>query len=159
MVSLYSQICCKIQNKVTKVKRSPNLVKFKRKRKLFLTPGEREKIWGETGPYSEAYLIFETRILDDEISRIFLEVEVAINPLTFEIVKKHRRQFKNDKRIQDILEYAQYEYDERGYEASLFSAPYEPDLLEVANKVLQEAEESIIRMHKFAMNYFDTNTN
>lgn len=46
-----------------------------------LTKKDTDKLWGEEGPYSEARLIVETRILDDRVSRIFLVVEVSINPL------------------------------------------------------------------------------
>lgn len=129
------------------------------KRKLLLSNEQKGKIWGESGPYSEVYFIIETRILDDTISRVFLKVEVSINPLTFELVKKHKEQFKSDKRIQDILEYAQYRDEAHGYEASLFSVPYDSELLDTANKVLQETEEAIITMHKFVMNHFDVHKN
>jgi len=55
-----------------------------------LTQKQIDQLWGEHGPYSEAKLIIETRILDDRVSRIFIVVEVAINPLTFEIISKIR---------------------------------------------------------------------
>ena len=53
-----------------------------------LTQKDKDKLWGDSGPYTEVKLIFETRILDDKVSRIFILVEVYINPLTFEIIKK-----------------------------------------------------------------------
>ena len=43
-------------------------------------------LWGETGPYSQANLRKEARILDDQVSRVFLVVEADINPTTFEII-------------------------------------------------------------------------
>lgn len=135
------------------------MIKPRYKRKLLLNKEQRKNIWGESGPYSEAYFIIETRILDDTISRVFLEVEVSISPLTFEFIEKHKEQFKDNQRIRNILEYAAYTDEAHGYKASLFSVPYGPDLLETANKVLQETEEAIITMHKFVMNHFDIHTN
>lgn len=45
-----------------------------------------DKLWGEEGPYSEVKIIKQLRILDDQISRIFIEVEVYVNPFTFETI-------------------------------------------------------------------------
>jgi len=69
-----------------------------------LTKKQKDMLWGETGPYSQANLTKQVRILDDEISRVFLVVEVEINPTTFEIVEKHRSddEFKNDIKIQQL---------------------------------------------------------
>ncbi|MBI2634831.1 hypothetical protein HYW82_04155 [Candidatus Peregrinibacteria bacterium] len=67
-----------------------------------LTQKQRDQLWGEHGPYSEAKLITETRILDDQVSRVFVVVEVAINPLTYEIIGKNIKQcdgFARYKRI------------------------------------------------------------
>ena len=61
-----------------------------------LTQKKRDKLWGEDGPYSEAWLIFETRILDDSVSRIFIIVEVHVNPFTYELIKKNRDLFADD---------------------------------------------------------------
>ena len=55
-----------------------------------LTPKRIDKLWGETGPYSQANLVIQTRILDNKISCVFLVVEADINPLTYELIKKHR---------------------------------------------------------------------
>jgi hypothetical protein len=139
--------------------KNSKLSEYKKKRLLMLTNKQKEEIWGESGPYSEAYLIFETRILDDEISRIFIEVEASINPLTYKLIKKHIDQFDNDLRVKNIIEYAEYRDRDHGYISYLFSAPYESSLLETANKILRETEEAIIRMHKFVLNYYDINTN
>ena len=53
-----------------------------------LTHKLREKLWGEDGPYSEVHLIIETRILDDREARKFVIVELNINPLSFEFLKR-----------------------------------------------------------------------
>src|SRR3989344_8967571 len=140
-------------------KKSSKFKNFKRKRNLVLTEKERQKMWDDEGPYSEAYMTFETRILDEKISRIFIKVYLSINPLTFELIRKNKKQFKNDKRIMDILEYGELRYEELGYEAQLFRAPYDNETLEIANKILGEVEEAVIKMHKFVRDYFDINTN
>src|SRR3989304_8625945 len=89
-------------------------VKLRRKRNLILTEKEGRKMWNDEGPYSEAYMTFETRILDDEISRIFIKVYASINPLTFELIQKNSEQFENDNLIADILEYGELRYEEFG---------------------------------------------
>jgi len=43
-----------------------------------LTKKQRDQLWGESGPYSEAKIITETRILDDEVSRVFVVVEGSV---------------------------------------------------------------------------------
>ena len=68
-----------------------------------ITKKQRDKLWGETGPYSQANLTIQTRILDDKISRVFLVIEADINPLTYEIVKQNRSKFKDDIMIQQLL--------------------------------------------------------
>lgn len=37
-----------------------------------LTEKQREKLWGESGPYSQVNLKIENRILDDSLSRVFV---------------------------------------------------------------------------------------
>jgi len=64
-----------------------------------ITKKQRDMLWGQDGPYSEARIVFETRILDDEISRTFINVEVAINPTTFNICKQNLNKFKENKMI------------------------------------------------------------
>lgn len=117
---------------------------------LGLTKKQQDKIWGETGPYSEARLIFCSRILDDQVSRVFVEVEVAINPLTFEMVKKNRQEFANDPIIQQLLDHSDFRGQKHGYVSSAFSRQYidHSDALE-AERHLQYAKETIIRMHKW----------
>ena len=112
-----------------------------------------DKLWGETGPYSEAKLIFETRILDDEISRFFIEVRVHINPLTYEIVRDNIDHFKDDKMINDLIEHAEFQGFEDGYIATAFLNEYKDEsVLKQAKKHLEYSEKTIIKMHKFVMN-------
>ena len=117
-----------------------------------------EKLWGE-GPYSEVNLIFQTRILDDSVSRIFLEVEVYLNPYTFELIKKYRKLFVNDQMIQDILDHSEYRGQSFGYVSCAYSKEYNKDLLEEANLHLKYAESTIIKMHKFVLKYLNGETN
>lgn len=132
----------------------------KRKHKLTLSKKQRDKIWGEEGPYSEAKLIFCNRILDDSISRVFIDVEVAINPLTFEIIKKHREEFADDEMVQQLLDHSEFRGQHHGYISCSFSAQHSGrKTIKEANKHLKYAEDTIIRMHKWVMNYFDVNVN
>ena len=117
-----------------------------------LTQKERDKLWGEDGPYSQANLIIQERILDDEVSRIFLEVEVEVNPLTFEIIEKNRELFTDDPLIQQLLEYSEYWGNAFGYVTSAFSRHYvdESDMKD-AQVSLEYARATIIKMHKYVM--------
>ncbi len=116
-----------------------------------LTKKDIDKLWGEGGPYSEARLVIETRILDESISRIFLVVEVSINPFTFETVRMHRKEFAENMLIQDLLDHAEYRGIADGYVACAYQAEYESDRLDEANKRLEECERVIIRMHKYIL--------
>ena len=51
-----------------------------------ITKEQKDMLWWENWPYSEAKLIFETRILDKKVSRRFISVEVTINPTSYETV-------------------------------------------------------------------------
>ncbi len=117
-----------------------------------------EKLWGE-GPYSEVNLKIQTRILDDSISRIFLEVEVCVNPYTFELIKKYRKLFENDQMIQDILDHSDYRGPSFGYVSLAYLNEYNKDLLEEANLHLRYAESTVMKMHKFVLRYLSGETN
>lgn len=119
-----------------------------------LTQNQVNKLWGETGPYSQANLTIQTRILDDRISRVFLVVDVEINPLTYELVKKHRIRFTDDEKIQQLLDYAEYRGQHFGYVASAFEVEYKrEDTMREAQERLKYATESLIKMHKFVINF------
>jgi len=111
-------------------------------------------LWGEKGPYSQANLIKQVRILDDRVSRIFLVVEVDINPTTFEMVKKYREsdEFKNNTIIQQLLDRAEYRGPHFGYVSMAFEAEYtDESALLSADSALKYSQDAIIRMHKFVM--------
>ena len=120
-----------------------------------LTKKQQIMLWsGGEGPYSQANLIKQVRILDDSVSRIFLVVEVSINPTTFEIVKKYRNstEFKDDIMIQQLLDGAEYRGPDFGYVAMAFEREYEDDnVLLSADIALEYSQKSIIKMHKFIM--------
>ncbi len=124
-----------------------------------LSQKQLDKLWGGDGPYSQASLIFETRILDDKVSRIFLNVEVSVNPLTFEIILQNRAEFKDDPMIQQLLDHADDRGQEFGYVTSAFQEEYTgEDVLFEAKKRLEYAEKTLIKMHKFVMNLLDIKT-
>lgn len=123
-----------------------------------LTQKQRDKLWGEDGPYSEAWLIFETRILDASVSRIFIIVEVHINPFTYEIVKKNRKLFADDPMIQQLLDHAEYRGQTHGYVAYAYQNEYtDEDIMKEAKDHLEYSKSTIIKMHKFILQVISEN--
>lgn len=131
----------------------------KQRRLIPLTKKEKSALWGETGPYSRASMVIQTRILDDRTSRVFLEVKLEINPYTFEFIKKHRNEFADDETVRQILDSSEFRGQRDGYISCLYSHEYKSKLLEEANKHLSRAEKAIIRMHKFVLKYLDADIN
>lgn len=89
-----------------------------------LTQKKKEELWGETGPYSEAWLVTETRILDDSVSRIFIAVEVHINPFTFKLIQQNQEQFADDPMIQQLLDHSEFRGQSYGYVSCAFLDEY-----------------------------------
>jgi hypothetical protein len=117
-----------------------------------LTKTQQEKLWGEKGPYSEAHLTIETRILDDTVSRIFINVEIHINPFTFETIKKNEEQFKADQMIRQLLEHSEYRGLPDGYVASAYLAEFtDQSIMKEAEIALEFSKNTIIKMHKFVL--------
>lgn len=117
-----------------------------------LTQKQRDKLWGEDGPYSEACLIFESRILDDSISRIFVVVEVHVNPFTYETIKHNRDEFANDIHVQQLIDHSEFRGEPFGYVSCFFREEYNgKNILEDANIALGYAEKTVIKMHKFVL--------
>ena len=111
-----------------------------------------DKLWGETGPYSQVNLTIQTRILDDRVSRVFLVVEADINPLTYELVKKNRSQFSDDLKILQLIDHAEYRGQEFGYVVAAFESEYRNEnVMREAQKRLNYTAETLIKMHKFVM--------
>ncbi|SRR5258706_4833588 len=118
-----------------------------------LTRKKRDELWGEDGPYSEAWLIVETRILDESVSRIFLNVEVHINPFTYKFIMQHREKFVDDPMIQQLLDHSEFRDQSHGYITSAFLDEYTDDrVMEDAQRHLEYAKSTIIKMHKFVLN-------
>ena len=121
-----------------------------------LTQKQRDQLWGEQGPYSEAKLIIETRILDDHVSRIFVVVEVSINPLTYEIISKNIKLFKNDPAITKLIEHADNRGQDFGYVSMAFMREYiDESVMKEAQKTVEYSKATIIKMHKFVMDLLD----
>jgi hypothetical protein len=124
-----------------------------------LTVKQTAELWGEDGPYSEARYLIEHRILDDSVSRIFLRVEVNINPFTYKIIKKNRKKFINDEMIQKILDNSRYLGFKNGYIAVPFESKFMADndvvVIKEAKKILEETKKAVIRMHKYVIKMID----
>lgn len=119
-----------------------------------LTQKQRDRLWGEDGPYSEVHLIIETRILDDREARKFVIVELNINPLSFEILKKNRRQFEDDSMIQELIDHAEYRGQPFGYVTCAFMQEYiNSTVLIEANKQVEYLKKVLIKIHKYVMDY------
>jgi hypothetical protein len=117
-----------------------------------LTHKQRDQLWGEDGPYSEAWMVFETRILDDSVSRVFLNVEVHINPFTYRFIKKHREVFAGDPMVQQLLDHSKFRGQSHGYVTSAFLDEYTDDsVMEEAKQHLEYAKSTIIKMHKYVL--------
>jgi hypothetical protein len=124
-----------------------------------LTEKQIAELWGEEGPYSEARYIIEHRILDDSVSRIFLRVEVNINPFTFKIIKKKRKEFIEDKMVQELLNNAEYLGFKDGYLSTAFQGKFlvddDSEVIKEAKKIIEEVKTAVIRMHKYVIKIID----
>jgi len=117
-----------------------------------LTQKQRDKLWADSGPYSEVHLIIETRILDDHEARKFVIVEININPLSFEIIKKNRLQFEDDIMIQEIIAHAEYRGQPFGYVACAFMCEYrDSTVLLEAERCVEYSKATLIKIHKYVM--------
>jgi len=129
---------------------------------LKITKKQRQMLWWEEWPYSEAKIIFETRILDDAVSRTFINVEVSINPTTFEICKQNLKKFTKNKMISDLIKSADDRWERFWFVAMSFSSEYDRDDIEDEIEVLQKAkialgysEKTIIEMHNFVIDFLE----
>lgn len=121
-----------------------------------LTKKLRDELWGEDGPYSQASIIIQTRILDNHVSRVFVEVEADINPLTYKLISQNRDKFSDDEKIQQLIDHADYRGQKFGYVTSAFSREYsEESVMRAAELALAYTKETIIKMHKFVIDLLD----
>jgi len=120
-----------------------------------ITESEIEMLWGEVGPYSEAKISINTRILDDRVSRIMLEVEGFINPTTFRVIKKNQDKFLDDPMLCQLLETAVYRGKGFGYHISAGTEEFHDNRAMGRARIrLDYMRETIIKMHKFVMKYY-----
>lgn len=124
---------------------------------MSLSDRDREMLWGEDEPYSEAKIIMNTRILGDRVSRVTVEVDGNINPTTFNIIKKNKHLFADNPVITQLLETARYEGKGWGYHISAGFEEFTNDekVMERAKEKLQYMKDAIIRMHEFVMEYLE----
>lgn len=114
-------------------------------------------MWGEDGPYSQAHLLIEERILDDSISRTFVYVQTLINPFTFRFVKKNVKSFSSDPMVLHILSMAEYKGTREGFVSIVHGEQLvDQGGRENAEKILIEARQAVIRMHQFVIDYFQS---
>lgn len=119
-----------------------------------LTKKQKDMLWGKNWPYSEVDLKIQTRILDNKISSKFIEVEVNINPTTFEICKQNIEYFKNDIMINQLLNHWLYISPEFWYKSCAFMQEYRDEKIIIkAMESVKYAEETIIKMHKFVIDF------
>lgn len=121
-----------------------------------LSDKQMAELWGDGGPYSEAKMIIENRILDDSITRICLAVEANINPTTYKIIKNNLEDFSDDSIIEALIDTAIYQGKENGYLLTAFSIKFftrdkNDDIMKEAEKKLEETNEAIIKMHKYVL--------
>lgn len=118
--------------------------------KIKLNKRQRNLLWGEGEPYSEAEILIQSEVLGSSLGKTYLDVEVRINPTTYEIVETHRGLFAHDEMVQIFLDDADFQGQEYGYVVSVFSSEMadRTDMNE-ATKALSEAQKALIRMHKF----------
>ena len=125
-------------------------------------PNKNQKLlWSDGGPYSQAYLKIERRILDDKMARTFLQIEAQINPYTYKLIKKHIKYFKDNNIITSIIKTGR----DFGWEQGFIALPFqieisgwptrieEDHLFVEANRMLEKTEKAIIEMHSFVITY------
>ena len=117
-----------------------------------LTKRDQKRMWGDDKPYSQTYLKEEVRILGASISRIFFVVDAEINPLTFECVLKHKKDFKDDPQVLDLLAHAEYQGEEFGYVVSAGAIPVtEEGAFDTAQARRAVLTDVLLRMHAYTM--------
>jgi len=127
-----------------------------------LTKKQINELWWWWWPYSEAKLVFETRIIDDFISRTFINVIVAINPTTFEICQQNIKKFNWIAFIKEIFWNAKYKWANYWYISKVFSIQYDRNNSEEtinafkqAQVALEYSEKAIILLHKFVIEFLE----
>lgn len=149
--AILTGVCEKCRKKITCIAEIKDVV-IDAKRKINIDVDDQKALWGDFGPYSQANLVLQDRILDNFINRRFAYVELEINPYTFRLVKKHKKEFKHNSLVDHIIKRAQFRGDERGYVAGVVIREIlsEEDMVEVT-MVMETAQKTLIEMHEFVM--------
>lgn len=132
---------------------------MKKRQLVKLSKKDKDRLWGEIGPLSQVNLTIKTRIFDDVVYRLLLEIRVLINPYTFEMVQKYKQDFSEDIMAQTLLKNATYIKEDDGYVSYTYSKQYEPGLIEEALIYREETKKTLIRMHTFVMQHLDVRVN
>ena len=127
-----------------------------------LTDKQIKELWWGVWPYSEAKLVFETRIIDNHISRTFINVIVAINPTTFEICQQNMKKFQWVAIIEELFWYAENKWEGYWYISKVFSIQYDRNNSEETTNAFKQAqialeysEKAIISLHKFVIEFLE----
>jgi len=127
-----------------------------------ITEEQTDELWGWVWPYSEAKLIFETRLLDDKISRTFMDVVIAINPTTFEICEQNMKKFQGIAIMEELFWNAVKKWFEYWYISKVFSMQYDRNNPEETAKVFKQAqialeysEKAILLLHEFVIEFLE----
>ena len=127
-----------------------------------ITQDQTDKLWWGVWPYSEAKLVFETRIIDNRVSRTFIDVIVAINPTTFEICQQNMIKFKWIPIIEELFWKAKDRWYKHWYISKIFSKQYDRNNLDETSKVFKEsqvaleyAEKAVILLHEYVIEFLE----
>lgn len=122
-----------------------------------LSHKQQHRLWGENGPYSEARLVFESRIFNDEVAENILLIEVSINPLTWEIIEKSEACFKHDTQVQELIKNSYCLDDDKGYIAMMCFGEFKGDesTLKKAQEYLISIQKALIRMHEYVIDILE----
>jgi hypothetical protein len=89
----------------------------------------------------------------------FLRVEVNINPFTFKVIKKNKKEFIDDKMVQELLNNAKYLDFKNGYLFTVFQGKFlvddDSEVIKEAKKIIEEVKQAVIRMHKYVIKIID----
>ena len=125
-----------------------------------LTKKQFKDLWGDGGPYSEAYLTIESRLLDNRVSRYKLRVFAKINPTTFEFCQKHQKEFKGNKVVLDILKNSFEKDPENGYECTIFNEDLlqgeQGKLFTKAQNSFNDLQSAILKMQQYVIDELGT---
>lgn len=121
-------------------------------KKLKLTQYDKDRLWGEEGPYSETHIKTQSRILGVSVSRIFLVVEAHINPFTFEYVEKNLDFFPTNHPVHNLIKNASYEGGSYGYVVIAGEEEFiDQRSLKLVHGYLDTLTSIVIEMHEFVI--------